>query len=438
MSLIYKTLFEVKLLHEYYCTNADGKTVFDFPLQQDRLNFLFGQFDADKESISTDVEYKFPEELEALYSGYNLKLLPSWHGCKIAVRVNAHTLPDNSLVFEPFTPLPENLNIYILVSKKSALFDNLTNSVLTGSVPAIYLFSNEDITGAKLSPFLTSAVSAFDGAKIYEQGELASFGANDIREFYTDGTGGQFQPVTGSSFANENDRLLLPSKFYYSFNSETPINNAQLTLKDNGGNTVASVAATSADSLQKTLLNFFDKASQLNLADTFLFPDLTYSLEVTGDNGYSKNYPMIFSDALYDKTNWGVIHVKSKVTNSAFNLFASDGFLIRRKNAAGIWTDAPVFEIFIKSRFNYWRYINDTSQELDLIPALADYLFKEDKILLTKKPRSISKSYFLLEKEGTTDTIYVPNPVSYDLKKDTKGRLCFDVIVPQSDLFPVI
>jgi len=127
MSLIYKTLFEVKLLHEYYCTNADGKTVFDFPLQQDRLNFLFGQFDADKESISTDVEYKFPEELEALYSGYNLKLLPSWHGCKIAVRVNAHTLPDNSLVFEPFTPLPENLNIYILVSKKSALFDNLTN-----------------------------------------------------------------------------------------------------------------------------------------------------------------------------------------------------------------------------------------------------------------------------------------------------------------------
>ncbi|MGN6539420.1 MAG: hypothetical protein ACTHKY_01295, partial [Ginsengibacter sp.] len=67
-----------------------------------------------------------------------------------------------------------------------------------------------------------------------------------------------------------------------------------------------------------------------------------------------------------------------------------------------------------------------------------DYLVKEDKILLTKRPRSVAGNYFLLQKEGTTDTVYVPNPLNYDLKKDDKARLCFDIMVPESDLFPVV
>lgn len=438
MSLIYKTLFEVKLLHEFYCTNGDGETVFDFPVQKDRLDFLFQQFIYDKESISTDIEYTFPEELESIYDGYNLKLLPSWSGFKIAVRVNQHVLTDNSLVFQPIASLPEDFNIYIQLSKKNNLLDSFTNAAINNSVPSVYFFSNENILTAKSFPFLTNNISPFDGTKIYDQGELASFGANDIREFYKNNLVDQWEAVTGDGFANENDRMLVPMKFYYSFNSTSEIKNADFTLKDNTGNIIKSISISSNDPVQKTLLDFSGSAEPLLISAAFLFPGIVYSLEIRGDNGYSRDYKIIFSDALYSKTCWGIVHIKPAATNFSFNLFDSDGFLIKRRNPPGIWIDAPVFEIPVKSRFTYWRYINDKGNELDLIPAFADYLFKEEKILLSKRPRAISKSYFLLEKEASTDTVYIPNPISYEIKRDAKERLCFDIMVPQSELFPII
>jgi hypothetical protein len=66
------------------------------------------------------------------------------------------------------------------------------------------------------------------------------------------------------------------------------------------------------------------------------------------------------------------------------------------------------------------------------------YLFKEDKMLLSIKPRSIAQSFFQLQEEGSTNKKYFPNPVNYDIKRDEKERLCFDIRVPRSDLFDVV
>ena len=438
MSLIYKTLFEVKLMHEFYCTNADGNIIFNLPLQKDRIDFLYQQFIGDKETINADIDFKFSEELESIYNGYNLKLLPSWSGFKIVVRVNQSLLTDNSLVFQPVTPLPEDFNIYVLLSKKNNLLDSFTNAAITNSLPSLYFFSNENIVTAKRFPFLTNSISAFDSTKNYDQGELASFGVNDIRTFYKDSGGDKWETITGNGFANENDRMLVPVKFYYSFNSATGIKNADFALKDKNGNIIKSISASNNDTLQKTLLDFSGSVQPLLPNAGFLFPDIIYTLEIRGNDGYAKDYKIIFSDVLYNKTSWGIVNIKPAATNSSFNLFDSDGFLIKRKNSLGVWQEAPVFEIPVKSRFTYWRYINDKGNELDLNPSFADYLLKEDKILLSKRPRAIAKSYFLLNKEASTDTVYIPNPVSYDIKKDDKERLCFDIMVPQSELFPII
>jgi hypothetical protein len=52
------------------------------------------------------------------YEGYHLKLLPAYSGFKVAIRVNQKKLRDDSLVYEPFTPLPDKLGIHILFLKK--------------------------------------------------------------------------------------------------------------------------------------------------------------------------------------------------------------------------------------------------------------------------------------------------------------------------------
>lgn len=438
MPFIYKTLFEIKLTHEFYCTKSNGDSIFDLAAQSGRMNFLLKQFTNNEQSINTDIEFKFPEELESTYSNYHLKLLTTYSGCKVAVRVNRQMLPDNSVVFQPFAAIPEDLNIYILLSKKNNLIDSYTNSVLIDTIPFIYFFSNENIAGAKSFPFLTGSISTFDGTKTYNQGELALFGANDIREYYKTDLGDQWSSVTGTAFANENDRMLVSPKFYYSFNTTGEINEAVFTLKDKNANVIKTISVNSAAPIQKTLLDFSDKAGIISLPEMFAFSDVIYTLDVSAGNGYLHTHRLIFSNNLYSKQNWGVINIKPSVTNTSFNLFANDGFLIKRKNSLGVWDEAPVFEIPVKSRFTYWRYINEKGKELKLIAALNNYLFKEDKVLMSLKPRAIAHAHFLLTKEDGTSPKYFPNPVSYDIKKDSKERLCFDVRVPECELFPII
>ncbi len=57
MPLIYKILCDVKWMHEYYLTGSNGQGVFDFPLQTDRLNFLFEQFRKDAPTINSNLEF---------------------------------------------------------------------------------------------------------------------------------------------------------------------------------------------------------------------------------------------------------------------------------------------------------------------------------------------------------------------------------------------
>ena len=121
-----------------------------------------------------------------------------------------------------------------------------------------------------------------------------------------------------------------------------------------------------------------------------------------------------------------------------FNLFANDGFLIRRRDALGTWTPAPVFEIPVKSRLAYWRFINNQGKEMNISPALVPYVDKENKVLVTKRPRSLAKDFFLLRKQGSSDTIYVPNPTDTRLIPESGKRFFVNIKVARSELFPVI
>lgn len=438
MSLIYKTLFEVKLMHEYYLTAKDGETVFALPNQSDRVNFLLNQFADGYPSINADMEFIFPSHLEEIYHGLRLKIIPTYSGFRVLIRVNQKILADGSLVFQPLFSLPDDFNIYIVLKKRSNRFDNYTQSPLNNPIPCAFIFSNENVSGTKSYPFLTNAVSPFNPANFYIQGDIASFGVNDLRQYYNDGAADKWQTITGSAFANENDRLLLPLQFYYSFINYNDITEATFILKDKNDNALKTINIASPDLIQKAFLSFSDICDTISIPDTFNYEDVIYTLEVTGSNGFSAKHRLVFDDNLYSRENWGVINFKTKVTNTSFNILANDGYLMKRRSPTGIWSEAPIFEIPVKSKFPFWRFINEKGIELKLAAALTDYLVKEDKFLLTKRPRSVAGNYFLLQKEGSTDTVYVPNPLNYDLKKDEKARLCFDIMVPESDLFPVV
>ncbi|MBC7947035.1 MAG: hypothetical protein H7Y42_04085 [Chitinophagaceae bacterium] len=443
MPVIYKILFEVKLMHEFYFTTKDGNTIFEKATQAERLVFLKGKYQKGSPSVANDLEFDFPESLKAAYSSYCLKILPSFSGFKVAIKVNKKILADETIAYQPFVPLPGNLAITVLITKKNGDVDSYSNSRINTSLPALYYFSNDKVISGNTFPFLTNAISEFNSNYTYEHGELVAFGNNDIRGYFQNSAGDQWQVFTGAGFANENDRILLPTKFNYSFPAESNVKDVEFILKSPGGGAVKSIRANGTDRMEKIQLDFSDKKDLLSLPASSRPTDRLFTLEVNGDN-YMRTHFIFFSDVLYNRAVWGVTSFVLNPANPDFKLFASDGYLVTRKRLSGD-EDPPLFEIPIKSRFAFWRYAHQRGDQILISLDLAGFLVEEEvdpgvtvKRLISVRPRALSSVYFKVQNESGTDSKYLPNPVSYSISRDKAGRPCFDIMVPESDLFQVI
>jgi hypothetical protein len=437
MAINYKTLFEVKLLHEFYLTKKDGTTVFSVSDQPNRLKFLLDEYTVGRESINADISFEFPARTAQVYDAHQLKLLPTYSGFRVLARVDVIRLSDNSIVYRPVVPIEEGLSINILMVKKNTAIEGYTNARLHNALPAIYYFSNETVRDVKVFPFLTNAIASFNSNYSYEQGELVSFGSGDIRGFYQDTSGDQWNSFIGSAYANESDRLLLPLKFYYSFGGITGIKDAEFILKDKNGTVVKSIAFHDEDEMQKVFLDFSDKSDQLDVSETEFSSNSVYSIEVSGSNGFLRNHSAIFGNAFYNTGIWGMISIKPVPSVSAFRLFSPEGYLLKKIDPDGSPVSHPTYEIPVKGRFVYWRFRNEKGEKLDHNPTLDGYLDLQDGTYTSVRPHTITRSYFSIKKEGSALTKYLPNPVNYDLVKINE-KLCFEIRVPKSSLFPVV
>ena len=285
MPVIYKTLFEVKLMHEYYLTKKDGSVVFENAGQPARLNFLLDEFKDERPSVNDDINFEFPENLKQKYESHFLRLLPTYSGCRVVVRVNSRILSDQSVVYEPVVPLSDKLNIFILLSRKNFNIDTYTNARVKRCCPSVYFFSNRDVISSPTFPFLTSSIPVQDAAVMYEQGEL-SFAGAQIQEYYREAGTDKWNDVVGNGFVNESDRLLLPLKFDYTFDDTTNLTSALFILKDSNGNEVASSTESNAAGIRtKGSLSFSGKAKPLPSTDSFQLSEFIYTLEVNGKIG---------------------------------------------------------------------------------------------------------------------------------------------------------
>ena len=203
---------------------------------------------------------------------------------------------------------------------------------------------------------------------------------------------------------------MVPGSFYYTVTGNTQVTQLDISLKDKSGNVVKNFSFNQTEPISKVLLNFSDKAQQLQLSGTLTLPDGIFSLQVQGNNGYSDLKNIVFGDLLYSIFHWGAAHIKPRVTNTLYNLIANDGWIIQRRDPLGVWTNAPVFEIPVKSRFGNFRYINNNGKELTLNPVLNNFLYKENKVLISQLPVSLCKYYFLVPENGGNVTRYLPNP----------------------------
>lgn len=439
MTTIYKTLVEVKLLHEYYLTSAAGETIFAISSQEARLQFLNEGYHAERTSINDILAFAFPEQLKETYKNYHLKLLSTYAGFKIGMRVTPKKLADGSLVYEPFAALPADLSINVQLLKNDNIIELITNKRMAAPLPAAYLFANNTTLGDPQYPFLTAPVPPLRASYTYEQGELASIGAGSINGFYNDDSGGQWKPFEGTDFANESDRLLLPLKFYYSFPDETNITAANFILSDTNGEVISTFQVTSTSRIKNCAVDITNVKELVTAPITANIKDFVFQLRVETNDGYQNTHAVFCNEDFYNSNVWGMVSLQPKTFNTDFDLFTSEGYLKKRQDAAGVWSDEPVFEIPIKSRLMYRQYSNNKGKQILLDPTseMARYLVTSGNKLFTKNPASLTQLYFLLQEEGGPGTKYFPNPLPGNIQKDSKSRLYYDVMIPVSDNFPV-
>jgi len=449
MNILYKILFEVKVLHEYYLTDPQGSSIFDAGTQAARLQYLLERFDNDFSPVNEDLLFSLPPEQQALFRNYRMVLIPSYSGCLVAIAVNAAQLSDGTTVYTPALSLPDDLNIVITINETRDLISRITNARMATPVKTAFYFSNEQVFAPKVSPFLSSPVPAEISGYSYEQGELASFGPNDIRAYYYYITDWTTTPPTGGdvwfklsqpNFTSELDRLVTSPRFFYRFSATDNVSNAVFELRDGNGQVVNTRTVSYPQRLDKVLLDYsalLGPGGLQTLPAANAGGRLLYTLNATGDNGYSRQVSLVFCQQPAADP-WGWIQIKNKVNNPAFNVLDANGRLITQLKSDGTPTQHQVFEIWLKSRFTYWRYQNDEGGTLKA-PAsdISPMLDLVNGQLITKVPRSITYLPTYLQNPNNNSYHLLPNPDAQSLP-DLAGRQSFSNIpVPDSTLFPI-
>jgi hypothetical protein len=436
MAIVYKILCEVKLLHEYYLTGSQGQSVFDETLQQDRLAFLYNNFSRGMPSISSDMDFVAPASQQQLFENYHLRIVPSYSGFKLAVRCRPQQLGDGTTVYAPFVALPDNLEIPVLLEAKTNIL--AFSSQLMGSpVRAGYFFTNESFPGARTFPFLSGAVPAFNGAKTYQQGELAAFGAS-IRMFLNNGAADPWRTLNGSGYVTDADRLLAPLRLQYTFPAGAPITAAGFALQDNNDNTIKEITITNANAIRSVWLDFHTPDEKVRtISNSAISGQHLYKLIVTANNGYTHTLDIVFAaDNLKINNYMGLICLKPKVAAAAFNLLDDAGLLHTRILPDGSRVPPPVFELWWKSRLVFWHYRNNERRKLKLMADTQDLLMNDNGVLLSKEPIPLSYGAVMLQKPDNSFQ-FLPNPAPGIPVRAGNNRQYVEIMVPNSKFFPL-
>jgi hypothetical protein len=438
MAIIYKIVCEVRWMHEYYLTTDKGATIFDLPTQADREIFLFQQFIKDTPTINKNLEFVIPDAQQLLYNNLNLKIIPSYSGCKLAIKCNKKIIADGSTVYQPVAPLSAGTVIPIMIREKSSIA-GFSNFSVAAPFRAGWYFSNRDFPGAKTFPFLSGPVPAFEPAAVYEQGELALFGPNDVRTFLNNGGVDPWLKLNGTGYINEADRMLVPLGFKYAFTAAENITDAVFLLKDAAGTEVKRITTTSSTPLNGVMLNFRTTNNTIVTVPGKI-PDANsiYTLEITGTNGYQKKFKLLFADDAANVTDYaGYINLGVQTTNTLFDLIDSNGFLKTRILPDSTKQPPPVFELWMKSRLAYWKYRNNRQRKIKLTIDTQEVLSDTSGVLVTQQPLFLTYTPVLLKKPDNS-FLYLPNPMPGDLVRREGTKFMQEIVVPESKMFPLV
>jgi hypothetical protein len=434
-TIIYKKLFEVRILHEFYLSQPDETSIFNLS-PEDRIQKLEKMLQRGLYDIRKDLVLRPTPSCEKILKNHRMKFLQTATGFLIGAEVfvlQNGAGPERYVLQVPLSGKAQTWTIGLGI--KNPQFMNFTNIPAPFLVPARYLFSNDNSDSRRTFPSMSNEVPEFEAGRSYEMGTLIKIGAKlfQAQQKTNDPATGWIEIAQDNHWAAENDRILLPDRFMYT-TSGPGIGSAEFILRSTSGDEIARI-----DSQDDTIRKQLDESG--NLAGVEI--DLTlagttgdgpgpvepgnYQLEISESGGSGRQLPIHISNELYNGNLFGGVLINgSGGSDPAFRIIDEDGTLVRLPDGSH-----PVFEIRLKNRITYWRYRSTAGKKLEAKNKATGFLTAVDSgsQLVSKNSRSMQKVPLQFVDGG--DKIFLPNPSSSRIIPEQDGRIYSDIFISE-------
>ncbi len=433
-TIIFKRLFEVNILHDYFLTTEDEISFFD-------RNKVSKEDLISKKLFNTAYDVRDIFEIEPLentqtrISEYKLICKKTNLGLVVGVEV-LKEFKAGEIVYQPRFKIDSAVHLTFSIKSRIPFFKSFTNITLKPKLPSIYYFTNKDkevfnhIDHTSLP--LSNKVNVHQDGITYEMGALADFGG-EIREAlqYTDGNDpNHWKKIEDWRFVNESDRLLLPHRFKYLLATDENVTQIEFILKDESANEIKKMSIIGVQTLQEIDLDFTK-----NDALTSIAPGL-YTLSVIKNAGPEVVQKVYLDSAIYEKNYLGIIDIRLDEVNSEYSLFDAEGYLNRSVDPVTLEKTHPIFELRFRNRRTYWRYSKEIDFTNDEKNDTNDFLTElSSEILVSDVPKALTEALIPFRKLVPPNPpleLMLPPPKVTSIKME-KEKIFSEIYINQSN-----
>ena len=436
-TILFKRLFEVRFLHEYYLADAAGALFFEKSFT-DRQLFLEKQIIAGRYNILNDIDIEPTPETRQRMKGYRMKFGTTATGFIVGAPGNNSVVGATTL-FEPETQIPRGLRLSFFIRAKNPLFRSFTATRIRRpqDLSTSFWFSNSrKVESLDFFPSLSEEPPLIAAGKTYEPGEIVRIGSDLLEAVTQTDTANpiNWAVINGSGYATESDRILVPKRVNWAWTGA--VGTVAFTLKKEDDTIVKTIKVNVATSPRLIPLNFFRKSE----TSAEIIPDGFYKLEIVSTDAIGSRPLFLHGEMTGSSspspspgrlfTPTGLLGIVEIVHDSMpFALPYLDEAGRRRQVPLPDGSIShPVFEVRWLSRGAWWRYRSDRDRDLTAQNDAIMILDKIGKDLVTKQSKRFFAFSQVFHQSGTPD-IRLPNPMPDALRPGVDGRLYADVLI---------
>ena len=433
-SIVFKKLFEVRILHDYFLTTEDGTSFFERNNDQKAdlitKKLLYNIYDA------RDLfEIEPLESTKTRIKEYRLIVKNTNLGFLVGVEVHVENKM-GEMVYRPRLEMDSFINLAFSIKSRVPFFKSFTNTTLKAKLPSIYYFTNKDKEAFNdidhTSLPLSNKVHTHQDGNTYEMGALANFDG-EVREALQDTDGndpGHWQKIEDWRFVSDADRMLLPNTFTYRLSKEENVTQIEFTLKDESNNEIKKISKNGDEILGNINLNFAKDDTLKSIESGF------YTLSIKKNTGAEVLHKVYLNAEIYDKNYLGIIDIRLDEINSAYSLFDADGFLTRSIDPITQKKSHLIFELRFKNRRTYWRYNKESDFTNDEKNTTNQFLNEFSSVaLVSDLPKALTKILIPFRKAvppNPPQELMLPPPKLTSIRVE-KNKIFSEIYINQSN-----